>query len=1011
MSTAADEFWLSLSKLAFASEADVEVQFVLPLLRHLGWSDEDIHSKVPVKFRQGRSIGRRPEADFVVADPLPRPPTIGRIVIEAKSPTENLDDAEHQAFSYSYMLRAPLFLTTNGVQIQIWRTGYFENNVCLVKSGLRTLASERGKVESLLAKDAVLALCRRFHADAISIGTVDLKSYLDWLVQERIETQLNSRFFSIGTDQIFVVSSDTSEGRPFKAGERFYFEGLGGRGKTSSLHLLVARTLRTRDEVRVPLYASLKGCRDSLFVLLCETVRSHVPQLATPSALLTWLRSTKTLLALDDWDALDKETADIVATELSQLTSCDIVIALAGRAGVVPPPLRNSLIIEVGKYSEEERDKFIASHFLQTSDAPMDPQWLLSRVPSGAGKLLCEPVILSKYLSLISYSYAGGVRVPGNVPELMQELLTAMLASRHFTVKRRADEIHAVCVLLARQFKTFGLEDVHNAISDTGLDSAASALCDDLVASGLWQRLRTGVYSFSHDIWATYFQMEVFSRSLGHGASAVSALTDFVRDKTVPELHMCLPFIAGRTGDPDLQDLLFRLILDKDLALYLSSLEWRKETAADFKTPDASAKWVLEQLYKGRVELVESYFPALRDSFDPWLRGDGDEEKRGEKPVLCGQTGDGGLNYYFGFGLQDGDCVIFHPTNNTTTARVKVLSENGAVENVMGATINRPNSRLPFAPVNAALVHYVDLDMSGCSRDSGRLISAKDVLNELQEQIKHRLIPLPKWSVRERFKTWMHEISHSVPSDDSWADWPLRTCVSWLEEHAYGLSTPKQLGISDDTTTQIRCGIEIPWARNTPSLPAVLDVGKWLLTEEQGDVKLKDLGLPGPDLDPVPITGLPYFWRLYSPEQKARRLCALFDAAIATYKELCETYFPKAAKHFFYGSCPCRAVVEIPEAPDQPAEPNRPLWYGYYWEPVREWGTPAQVTTVSRIPFGDQHHEIMKEIKSRCARFGREANGLSMTWTGGHWGIWDEAITEVVLKLISSDIKRLQDML
>lgn len=62
-----ESFWESVSGITFANEADVEQQFVVPLVQALGWPLNQLHSKVPVSFQRGRRPGRKPEADFALA--------------------------------------------------------------------------------------------------------------------------------------------------------------------------------------------------------------------------------------------------------------------------------------------------------------------------------------------------------------------------------------------------------------------------------------------------------------------------------------------------------------------------------------------------------------------------------------------------------------------------------------------------------------------------------------------------------------------------------------------------------------------------------------------------------------------------------------------------------------------------------------------------------------------------------------------------------------------------------
>ena len=89
------DFWDKLPIKDLTSESDVELRLVEPLLRALGYEDDDIAPKYPVEFQEGR-VGRRPEADYVCfAGPLKNRDT-SLLVVEAKKPGEALPPGKAQ---------------------------------------------------------------------------------------------------------------------------------------------------------------------------------------------------------------------------------------------------------------------------------------------------------------------------------------------------------------------------------------------------------------------------------------------------------------------------------------------------------------------------------------------------------------------------------------------------------------------------------------------------------------------------------------------------------------------------------------------------------------------------------------------------------------------------------------------------------------------------------------------------------------------------------------------------
>jgi type I site-specific restriction endonuclease len=163
------DFWSSVGSTTYANEADVETRLVLPLLDELGYERQNVGSKVPVLFQEGRASrpGRKPEADFVVYAEEPHGRATSLLVVETKHPNEPLDGGRDQAESYAQNLRAPLFLMTNGRHLQIWQSHITTESRCLLECAVQDIPNVRAQVESLLTKAAAKALC----------GTIEYKRF------------------------------------------------------------------------------------------------------------------------------------------------------------------------------------------------------------------------------------------------------------------------------------------------------------------------------------------------------------------------------------------------------------------------------------------------------------------------------------------------------------------------------------------------------------------------------------------------------------------------------------------------------------------------------------------------------------------------------------------------------------------------------------------------------------------------------------------------------------------
>ena len=147
--------WENFNNLTYNTEKEVGTRLILPLLKMLGWEDKYIHADVRVNFQEGRKKGRPHSADFVVAASSSKPVKDALIVIEAKAPEETLEKAIDQALSYAQKLKAPFYLITNGIEIQIWQVMPFKQDEIIFSSEVKGLAQNRGKIEAILTPNAV----------------------------------------------------------------------------------------------------------------------------------------------------------------------------------------------------------------------------------------------------------------------------------------------------------------------------------------------------------------------------------------------------------------------------------------------------------------------------------------------------------------------------------------------------------------------------------------------------------------------------------------------------------------------------------------------------------------------------------------------------------------------------------------------------------------------------------------------------------------------------------------
>ncbi|MBC8264163.1 MAG: type I restriction enzyme HsdR N-terminal domain-containing protein [Anaerolineales bacterium] len=115
--------WLTgLTRLSYEREVEVEVKFILPLVKFLGYRESDFKLRHTVHVQVGKEA-KRGQADWVLWDRSKHHHQV-RAVIEAKGPRLPLDRGTiEQARSYAFALDAPVYAITNGTSLKVFRRG------------------------------------------------------------------------------------------------------------------------------------------------------------------------------------------------------------------------------------------------------------------------------------------------------------------------------------------------------------------------------------------------------------------------------------------------------------------------------------------------------------------------------------------------------------------------------------------------------------------------------------------------------------------------------------------------------------------------------------------------------------------------------------------------------------------------------------------------------------------------------------------------------------------------
>jgi hypothetical protein len=123
--------WIqNLDSALLHNEDDVETKFVLPFFRLLGYLDTYRRGKFPLKTHNPGKSGRKLEPDqvyFATEKYDEQKANTCLIIVEAKKPQENLDEAFQQALLYGSYLEPILYVMTNGTQVKVIKRKRFRD--------------------------------------------------------------------------------------------------------------------------------------------------------------------------------------------------------------------------------------------------------------------------------------------------------------------------------------------------------------------------------------------------------------------------------------------------------------------------------------------------------------------------------------------------------------------------------------------------------------------------------------------------------------------------------------------------------------------------------------------------------------------------------------------------------------------------------------------------------------------------------------------------------------------
>jgi len=610
---------------------------LMPLLLSLGYSDSDIDPKVPITFQTGRK-GRKHEADFVVYSGSPHIEDTSLIVVEAKPPEADLEQARRQAESYAHATRAPFLLISDGVALEIWQMQPTRSSERTFSCRVRELDRHRGVIEQVLGRNAAAAHCRILGYRSMSDVVDDVSAYVSAELTRTEGGSSIARRLGAGGDPRSAI--EVVNGSPRGA----IVLAPSGFGKTTLAIDLVRNLLATMEnDGPVPFLISLPD-----LVQLGQTpddyardrLAARCPQFATSSTFADLLDRRGAHIICDGLDRIDYKEQRLFLAQAAKLMRDrpNVRLILLGRTAV-----QNALdlpVFDLLPLSWKEKDALAA---LISDRGPM----ALHRIPPQLTSLTEHPLLLT--LILQSHERSG------KMPERLEELFEAWLAGLLEVDGNSPAAVVRLRDLLAR-FAVSVLDPTRSRAEVLDEITPDSADFDSLISAGA---LIVGTrIELLHDALADYLR-----------ADAMLALPAGEMEKLLPGASfgsgsLFPALLMSKCHDPRMRDAIWRQAGEAGLDVYADILRFGGATDDTVPVADIDAdEAYLREFHKGVMQPIRWYLSAIERQLTSALTGarsgelgivgrlNADESrfsygffarKDGEAPVLVGRPADRG---------------------------------------------------------------------------------------------------------------------------------------------------------------------------------------------------------------------------------------------------------------------------------------------------------------------------------------------------------------------------------
>ncbi|UWE16425.1 type I restriction enzyme HsdR N-terminal domain-containing protein [Herbaspirillum huttiense] len=588
--------------LETANEAQVETDFVSPLLAALGYEAEQISPKHPVIFRTGRR-GRSNEADFAVFESGGRELANCLMVVEAKRPKESFADAQNQAESYAICLRSLVYVVTDGLRLEIWQTKMTARSVLVLSCDVKNLAANRAKVEALLCPASLLQYRNLFREPSLIDAVWNISTYLDaeLLRLAHRPATISRRLAPVGSEstQQSLVDDCLDNLR-----QGCVITAHSGMGKTSVAMRLHLKALEAAGEtVTAPIpvdvtLTELMASSKSLFEFALDRVVAHCNGL-TRSMFIEIVQRRGIVIFCDAFDRVDeKHRLHLEATfklVLRDYPLCRLFIF--SRPSAIPRiglPIFDLLPLNFDE--QREIQKAIASAITEIEFPLPD---IVSILPTFLMRISSSALIFSKVVEF----YLRNCKLPTNLKEIFESWFDAIIP--------RADHKLTTYSVLQRGLTLIALNTWREPASVEKIAVALTAAA--LPIETLDQLQELGALHVStnielpHEALADYLRAKKVAEEIDNVGFSEEYLRYLLPDSFFPVLLLSL------IPSTEKQSQLLRSFSNLGLRGYLEAVLYRAPAILDanfFEKPKLE-KLVLSEIEEGFLGLGKAFFPDL----------------------------------------------------------------------------------------------------------------------------------------------------------------------------------------------------------------------------------------------------------------------------------------------------------------------------------------------------------------------------------------------------------------